>query len=275
MNRSAIFRVIRTVLLMLLLAACVADSSMLRGACTAEEAAEPVVSRTSGRMVVLPGVGNTRFHLAPFVRAAEAQLPGFDIDVRRWGVRFMMFLNLRAYERNLETARQIAAELASWRRAHPDELLYVVGYSGGGGMALLMAEALAEDVMIDRLVLVAPAISPGYAVEEILPRVRELVVSYASERDLQVGWGTRTFGTIDRKRTASAGAVGFELTHPKIVEWRWSSEARELGHRGNHLSYLGRRWQVAHLLPALDPRVEAAELRAAWTQTCARLNGSG
>src|SRR5690606_18360078 len=109
----------------------------------------PQASGASGRLLVLPGVGNTRFHLASFVDAARSQLPRFDVEVRRWGVPFMMFLNLRAYERNVGTARELAAELASWRREHPEDLLYLVGYSGGAGMALLVVEALPQDVTID------------------------------------------------------------------------------------------------------------------------------
>ena len=102
----------------------------------------------------------------------------------------------------------------------------------------------------------------------MLPHVREYVVNYASERDLQVGWGTRTFGTIDRKHTDSAGAVGFALSHERLLEYHWSSSDAPLGHAGNHLAYLSGRWQAAKLLPALDPSVEPKALRARWARTC-------
>jgi pimeloyl-ACP methyl ester carboxylesterase len=223
----------------------------------------------TGRLLILPGVGNTRFHLAGFVERAEAQLPNFAIDVQPWGVPFLTIHNLRAHERNLATAARMAEEIAAWRRAHPTAPFYLVGYSGGGGMATLITAALPEDVQIDRLILVAPAIAPDYPLErEVLPHVRELVVNYASERDLQVGWGTRTFGTIDRKLTASAGAVGFGVEHPRLLEYRWSMADEPLGHRGNHIAYLGERWQTAKLLPALDPSLDSTELVAHWASTC-------
>ena len=98
--------------------------------------------------------------------------------------------------------------------------------------------------------------------------MREYVVNYASERDLQVGWGTRTFGTIDRKYTASAGSVGFASPHEHLLEYHWSRADAPLGHAGNHLAYLNGRWQAAKLLPALDPSVGADALRARWAQTC-------
>jgi len=154
----------------------------------------------------------------------------------------------------------------------PDEPFYLVGYSGGGGMATLVTAALPDDVSIDRLVLVAPAISPDYPLgTKVMPHVREYVVNYASERDLQVGWGTRTFGTIDRKNTASAGAIGFASAHERLLEYRWSPADAAVGHAGNHLAYLSARWQAEKLLPALDPSVGPEALRARWAHTCKEL----
>ncbi len=233
--------------------------------CGEDAGAPSCADRPSGRILVLPGVYNTRFQLAGFVKRAEERLPGFDVEVRRWGTPLLALKNLRAHERNVATAADLAAEIAEWRAAHPDEPFYLVGYSGGGGMAVLVAAALPDGVAIDRLILIAPAISPDYPLErEVLPKVREFVANYASERDLQVGWGTRTFGTIDREHVDSAGAVGFAIDDPKIAQWYWSPADRAFGHRGNHVAYLGRRWQAAALLPALDPDATAETLIHAW-----------
>jgi hypothetical protein len=98
----------------------------------------------------------------------------------------------------------------------------------------------------------------------VIPRVREFVACYSSVRDFQVGWGTRTFGTIDREWTSSAGAVGFDVEHARLLEWRWSDAMRYPGHAGLHRSYLNRAWQADALLPALDPAVDAAGLATRW-----------
>ena len=216
-------------------------------------------------MIVLPGIRNTKFHLSDLVRASGRLLPGFSVEIQRWGVPLLGLYNLSAVERNESTAQEIASDIASWRRTHRNEKIYLIGYSGGGGMAAMVLRALPYDVSVDRLILVAPAISRSFAIETtMLQHVEEFVVNYASERDLQVGLGTRIFGTIDRKREVSAGHEGFETVNPRIVEWRWQPRDRRLGHNGNHLGYLGRRWQTAHLLPALDPRNDAEALRARW-----------
>jgi pimeloyl-ACP methyl ester carboxylesterase len=261
---------VRVLALLLVCAVATAAGPARRWDCRIEAAAVP--SQQRGRLLILPGVGNTRFHLAGFVADAAAQLPRFDVEVRTWGVPFMTIHNLRAHERNSATAAAIAAEIAEWRGTNPDAPFYLVGYSGGGGMATLVTAALPQGVSIDRLVLVAPAISPDYPLAtDVLPHVREHVVNYASERDLQVGWGTRTFGTIDRKNIESAGAIGFAAAHERLLEYRWSSVDLAVGHAGNHLGYLGRLWQAAKLLPALDPSVDPEALRARWAQACKEL----
>lgn len=224
-----------------------------------------VTSLAPGRLIILPGIHNTRFHLAGFARRASSQLPNVDVEIRRWGLPFLGLHNLRARERNRETAARLAAEIAAWRREHPDELLYLVGYSGGGGLAALTIESLPGDVRVDRLILVAPAVSADYDfARELLPHVGDYVVNFSSEKDLQVGLGTRMFGTIDGIKSRSAGFAGFTGAHERIVEWRWSPADRHVGHHGNHVSYLGRRWQESVLLPALDPSRDPAALRGLW-----------
>ncbi len=137
-------------------------------------------------------------------------------------------------------------------------------------MATLVTAALPDDVSIDRLVLVAPAISPDYPLAaDVLPHVREFVVNYASERDLQVGWGTRTFGTIDRKNTDECRRDRLRgRARARARSTTGRRPTAPFGHAGNHLAYLNGRWQAAKLLPALDPSVDPEALRARWAHTC-------
>jgi hypothetical protein len=240
---------------------------VLIGAAAIEEDRRPMPEPevVAGRVLILPGIRNTRFHLQSFAHRLAALVPGFEIEIRPWGTPLLGISNLQAHERNVETARAIAAEIAEWRRQHPAAPYYLIGYSGGGGLATLVVSALPAGTTIDRLVLVAPAIAPDFDMEhEILPRVSDFVVNYSSVRDLQVGLGTRVFGTIDRSDSASAGAIGFEATDAKILEWAWDERHRRFGHRGNHLGYLGRRWQDAFLLPACDPSLDRDGILDRW-----------
>jgi pimeloyl-ACP methyl ester carboxylesterase len=239
---------------------CTAGGSQLR------EAAIAPAAPTHGSLIVLPGIRNTRFHLAGFVQMARQLLPGFDVEIRTWGPPLLGIYNLRAHERNAATARAMAAEIAAWRARHPSEPLYLIGYSGGGAIAAMTVAALPADVTVDRLVLVAPALAADYPAADLLfPHVAEFVVNYASEADLQVGLGTRLLGTIDGAYSTSIGYGGLRAVDGQpLAEWRWQPADRRAGHRGNHVAYLSRRWQRAFLLPAIDPRTDARGLRDVW-----------
>jgi hypothetical protein len=80
-------------LLLVCAAATAADGPVHHWDCGPAPVVTP--SQLEGRLLILPGVGNTRFHLAGFVAAAEAALPRFDVEVRPWGVPFMTIHNLR------------------------------------------------------------------------------------------------------------------------------------------------------------------------------------
>ena len=220
---------------------------------------------TAGRIIVLPGIHNTLFHLNGFLDMTRASLPNFEIDRRKWGITFLGIRNLRAEQDNIEFAQAVATDIAQWRSAHPDELLYLIGYSGGGGVAALVLSELPPGVEIDRLILIAPAISADFPIEQhAQEHVREFATNFASRRDLQVGLGTRLFGTIDRKYENAAGYDGFTAESEKLAQWYWDETDRKSGHRGNHVAYLSRRWQRDFLLPALNPLISRAELEQLW-----------
>lgn len=222
---------------------------------------------SAGRLIVLPGIHNTVFHLNGFLQMARRGLPNFAIDPQRWGTPFLGILNLRAAERNRAVAQRIAADIVQWRRSHPGEQLYLMGYSGGGGIAALVLEELPDGVLVDRLVLVAPAISQDFEIEQYAAQhVVEFVINYASTKDWQVGIGTRSFGTIDRKYEYAAGYDGFAADFDGLAQWQWREVDRSFGHRGNHIAYLGRRWQHAFLLPAIDPAMTRSALESLWSE---------
>lgn len=188
--------------------------------------------------------------------------PQFDVDVRPWGTPLHPLINLRAYERNLKTAKAMADELASFRREHPEDIIDIVGMSGGGAMGVFVLQALPKDVTINRLILIAPAISSDFPMASAaMPHVSEFVVNFASPLDLQVGWGTRLFGTMDRRNVKSAGYSGFAFKHAKLLEIRWNKSMIRQGHLGNHLAYYSPAWLRKYVVPALDPEADMEHLQ--------------
>src|SRR5688572_26368082 len=69
--RSPTSSILKACALLLLCAiAAAADGPAHRWDCGVDS--PPAASQVQGRLLILPGVGNTRFHLAGFVAAAEA-----------------------------------------------------------------------------------------------------------------------------------------------------------------------------------------------------------
>ena len=107
-------------------------------------------------------------------------------------------------------ARSMADAIARFKTDRPAEPVFVVAKSGGSGVVVKALERLDEHA-VERVVLLAPAVSPGYDLTDALRAVRREMVVFWSPFDLIIlGAGTRVFGTIDRVRTVSAGLVGFK-----------------------------------------------------------------
>lgn len=222
----------------------------------------PPTSQRPGYVLILPGIMNVKVHLAWFAHLIRRTHPLYEVEIRRWGIPLGWITNLRAHARNHAKAKDIAEALTLRRQRHPESPIHIVGYSGGGGLAVLAVRALPEGVSIDRLLLIAAAVSPRYPLtEEILPKVSELMVNYASRHDWQIAYGTRLFGNMDGTKEPGAGAVGFAAEHEKLLQVHWHRGMRHDLHFGSHISYLSPSWQRRYLLPALDPDRGRAALR--------------
>ncbi len=214
-----------------------------------------------GFTLMFPGVINTGWQLARTAESVRKLRPELTVRVHPWGPAMLSIPNLLAEERNREAARRLADDVAAYRRRNPDAAIYLFGYSGGGGFAVFVVESLPDDVMIDRLTLMAPAISDTYPIERmLLPHVREFVVVYASKMDKQLGWGTKLAGNMDGETSGCAGYTGFQCENAKLVQLHWRPAMLKQLHFGNHLSYLSPLWQSRYLMPAFARNASADSL---------------
>lgn len=235
------------------------------------QAPGPTAHQTERGLVwMLPGVEGGPWslmwaHTALRDAGVEAEIRVFD-----WERPFGTLENLTDYEGNLERAGQIAGTIEEYRRAHPAAPIDMVGYSGGGGLAVMTAEALPQDVRLRNVVLVQPALSPDYDLVPALLRIDGKLVNFYSPHDwLILGLGTQVFGTMDRKEVASAGKERFDLEEAvrdpvlreRVEQRGWTSRMIGSGHFGNHASILGYWWNKEYVAPyLLDAEPEGVEV---------------
>jgi alpha-beta hydrolase superfamily lysophospholipase len=165
---------------------------------------------------------------------------------------------LAAYERNQRQAQAIADVLVRVRRASPARRIIVTSHSGGAGLAVWALERLPDDVHVDTLLLLAPALSPQYDLTRALRRVKGAAYAFTSDMDPVLGVGTRTFGTIDRVKTESAGRVGFTrpqgadpIQYDKLMTFAYDLAWLSLGNAGDHIGTMNRPFARRVLAPLL------------------------
>jgi pimeloyl-ACP methyl ester carboxylesterase len=174
--------------------------------------------------------------------------------------------NLSDHSRNRAAAAAIAADLAVYRAEHPHNPIDFVGYSGGGGLAIMVLEALPPDVRIRNVILAQPAVSCDYHLSPALQHVDGRMVNFYCPSDWVIlGAGTTVFGTIDRKHAASAGKQGFDLQaavpddrlRGVVQQYPWSWDMFWTGHAGGHMGICRRGWNRRYVAPFLAPAADS------------------
>ncbi len=221
------------------------------------------MQRDRGLIWMIPGIEGRASMLTPARRGLEDAGIRSAIEVYDWqrDELFGAFANLVDREQNLLHAAEIASAITTYARAHAGRSIDVVGYSGGGGLAVMIAEALPEDVRLRHLILVQAAISPNYDLSTALARVDGKLINFHSALDWAIlGLGTRALGTIDRANVESAGKVGFDLAvavpdealRHCVEQPEWTLAMLTSGHYGGHLGMLTYGWNRKHLAPYLS-----------------------
>ena len=168
--------------------------------------------------------------------------------------------NLTLLAENRTKALEVVDRVRDFRDEHPAAPIDLIGYSGGGGMAIFVAEALPPDVRVRNVILAHPALCPTYDLDPTLEHIDgKLVNFYSTGEWVILGLGTTLFGTMDRSVGASAGMTGFQVEKAaalpdmrRHVEQRaWSPEMISSGHWGDHIGILAREWNRRYVAPYL------------------------
>lgn len=155
-----------------------------------------------------------------------------------------------------EQGRRLADHICRYRAGNPRSPVYLVGYSAGAHVVLEAAGRLPPDTL-ERVVLLAPAVSADYDLRPALAAARRGVDAFTSERDgLYLGLGTGLVGTADGQRgVPAAGRVGFDPPAAglagRLRQHPWDPAIAWTGNEGTHAGTLRAAYLRAYVLPLL------------------------
>lgn len=226
----------------------------------ARAAAEP----PAGIVYIAAGVGGAD-PLAPFAKLGLA-VAGIPHEVHDfvWTTGFgRMVRDLQDTDNLRLRAEQLAQRVRWYKEQNPDRPVYLMGHSGGTGLVLAAAELL-PPATLERIILLSPAVSPGYDLRPALRATRAEIVCFHSPLDrFWLHWGTSTFGTMDRVYGLGAGVHGFvvpenldeegKALYGRLVQVCWKPEMVLSLYSGFHFSTSMPGFLARNVAPWLKP----------------------
>jgi Serine aminopeptidase, S33 len=199
-------------------------------------------------VIVIGGIGSLDWCGLALRRMLGNKRPPYSTRIFAWGLGFgRWYADLTNVANRDASARALAESIRLNKADQPECPVFLVAKSGGSGIVVKALELLDED-SVERVVLLAPALSPAYDLTRALRAVRREIVVFWSPLDIIIlGAGTRVFGTMDRVRSVGAGLVGFRVPasksadagqhreYDKLRQIRWSPRMVTSGNFGGHM----------------------------------------
>jgi pimeloyl-ACP methyl ester carboxylesterase len=207
----------------------------------------------------LNGIGGYRSVDRGMLRGLQEGGLDADVEAYDWTGADAGLGALLQQKRHVEQSRKVEQMIERAAREQPGRRITLTAHSAGAGIIAWALEQLPDDVKVDSLVLLAPALSPTYDLTRALRHVTGHVYVFYSPYDAAVlGLGTRLFGTVDGVKTDAAGKVGFEepagaddKQYAKIVQIPYNVAWAKLGNIGDHIGTMSRPFARKILAPLL------------------------
>jgi pimeloyl-ACP methyl ester carboxylesterase len=174
--------------------------------------------KANGLVIILPGIEGES-PLNQDIRRGIASAGVYRaLPIYHWGRPIPIagpLINQMDVIGNRLAGAQIARMIMDYQDAYPGRPVYLVGHSGGGGVAVFAAESLPEGRQVDGLVLLSASITSSYDLTKAMKHSKNGVVNFYSKAD--VGFlvvGTTLAGNVDGTHGPAAGAIGFDWPKP-------------------------------------------------------------
>jgi hypothetical protein len=171
-----------------------------------------------------------------------------------------MLVNQTDAAGNRKAGAKLAQRILTYQRNRPGRPIFLVGHSGGGGVAIFAMESLSSmgGQPIEGAFLLSASISSNYALGRALQMTRRGIVNVSNPEDNLLDSGTAVFGNVDGGHGGSAGRTGFSRRYPKLFERQVT--AASLGVTGpahfvaTNARVIGQRAPAWLLSPSWPPR---------------------
>ena len=173
-----------------------------------------------GMVMVLPGIEGVSELNKDIRKGLDLGGVGYAMPIRSWGRPIPLIgvaINQVDVLGNRLAAAGLAKDIMKYQDKHPGKPVYVIGHSGGGGVAVFVAEYMDDTHKLDGVLVLSASISKSYNLEKALSKTRRGIVNFYNRSDGGLlGVGTAVMGNVDGGHGLSAGLAGFD--NPKNTD---------------------------------------------------------
>jgi pimeloyl-ACP methyl ester carboxylesterase len=167
-----------------------------------------------GLVIVLPGIEGVSQLNKDIRTGLDLAGINYAMPIRSWG-RPVPLLGMALSQvdvlGNRLAAMGIAEDIMTYQEEFPDRPVYVVGHSGGGGIAVFVAEYMKDGHQLDGVLVLSGSISKGYNLEKALNNTSRGIVNFYNPDDAGLlAIGTTIMGCVDGGHGLAAGLESFD-----------------------------------------------------------------
>lgn len=214
----------------ILLAVLVVIASLLSAGCSNNDMFMTDQRLQRGMVVILPGVEGPSGYNRDIRRGLVSAGVPYALPIRSWGTPIPL---LGVFLRQVDiigahiAAAGIRDEIIRYQDTHPGAPVYLIGHSGGGAIAVMVAEKMPDQRKVQGLVLLSASISSAHNLTDALNHCEHGIVNFHNTDDgLLLLVGTTLAGNVDRLYGPAAGLIGFDWPEDRHNDLRKQAYAR-------------------------------------------------
>ena len=220
------------------------------------ELMSPHPANITSAVFIADGAGNYQLLSKALRNLVQQEGKPIDVVTHEWSHgKHRILADYLHHAHARDQGKKLAERVREYRALYPDRDVHLIGHSAGAVVVVAALEEL-EPGVVDRAVLLAPALSAEYDVQPALASVKQGVHVFCSPYDYVIlGFATAMLGTPDHRWTAMAGRMGFRepRQHPKLFQRLWRPVDVTLGNNGGHFGAYQPEYLRTHVLPLFEP----------------------